>query len=75
MDEYIKDELLRNAENIKRKTSFADFTQTHIPDIKDELNTLKQKYDETETAYEPKEISNKIKKAFENRFYTFTASK
>jgi len=75
MDEYIKKELLHNAENIKRKTEFANFTQMHIQNIKDELAMLKQKYDESQIMYDPIEISKKIKKAFENRFYTFATIK
>lgn len=73
MDEFIKIELLNNEiANQKRKTTFAIFTQTHIQQIKDELKVLRQKYDEANTDYEPKEISKKIKKAFDNRFYIFT---
>lgn len=72
MDEFIKDELLSTANNNKRKTSFANFTQMNLDHIKDELTTLKEKYDEQHVLYDPREISNKIKKAFDNRFYTFT---
>ena len=72
MDEFIKNELLNNTVvNQKRKTTFAVFTQNHIQQIKDELKILKQKYDEASTDYEPREISKKIKKAFDNRFYIF----
>jgi hypothetical protein len=77
MDEFIKNELIlcskiSSIEYRRRKTSFADFTQTNIERIKDELKVLKEKYDEANTPYEPKEISHKIKKAFDNRFYIFT---
>ena len=72
MDEFIKDELLSRANNNKRKTSFAKFTQMNLEHIKDELIILKKKYDEQHEQYEPREISNKLKKAFDNRFYTFT---
>ena len=76
MDEFIKQEIIicskiRSVENRKRKTSFAEFTQTNIERIKNELKVLKEKYEKADTPYKPKEISNKIKKAFDNRFYTF----
>jgi hypothetical protein len=72
MDEFIKHELLLCSANRKRKIYFSIFTQTNIECIKDELKVLKEKYDEVNTPYEPKEISHKIKKAFDNRFYTLT---
>lgn len=75
MDEYIKDELLRDAENIKRKAMFSNFTSINIESIKSELEVLREKYYEGDVAYEPKEIAEKIKKAFENRFYTFASGK
>jgi hypothetical protein len=72
MDEYIKNKFLSQmGNNIKRKTLFAEFTTLNIEGIKKELLNLKDKYDETEMSYEPKEIADKMKKAFENRFYTF----
>ena len=66
MDEYIKEVLLQNAENIKRKMIFSEFTETHLEDINEELRRLKQKYG----TYEPVKIAQKIKKSFDNRFYT-----
>jgi len=71
MDEYIKNEILKNASNIKIKKIFAEFTQLHIEDIKEELNILKIKYDDVDEVYEPMQIADKIKKAFENRYNIF----
>jgi hypothetical protein len=87
MDEYIKGELLQHFscnqqqhyihqdinmnKSKKRKTLFAEFTQANISHIQTELICLKDKYDEEDVSYEPTQIADKFKKAFENRFYTF----
>jgi hypothetical protein len=68
MDEYIKNEIIKKTENIRRKTIFCTFTTTYVEDIKQELNILKEKYDTAEEVYKPEQIADKIKKAFENRF-------
>ena len=70
MDEYIKNEIIKNAANIRRKTIFCTFTTSYIENIKEELNTLKEKYGTAEEVYEPAQIADKIKKAFDNRFNT-----
>jgi hypothetical protein len=76
IDEYIKDVLIssKDAKRFNRKEAFDKFTSSHIENIKCELAELKSKYDEEEAEYNPKEIANKFKKAFENRYYTYFAA-
>ena len=58
-----------NAIKISQKECFQKFTIGHIKEIKEELYILTERYDELDEAYDSQEIANKLKKAYQNRFY------
>jgi len=75
MDNEIKNKILGTAEQdtiikLNQRTAFNQFTQTHIDKIDEELGLLKQKYDELFENFIAKDIANKLKKAYQNRFYS-----
>jgi hypothetical protein len=75
MDTYIQKQIVAASHNkdiikISQKESFQQFTLTHISDIKNELFILKEKYDALEQDFVSLDIAQKIKKAYQNRFYT-----
>jgi hypothetical protein len=79
MDNEIKDKILQEAEsvnNIKttiklnQKQAFHAFTTAHVTEISQEFGKLKIKYDELDEIYIAKEIADKLKKAYQNRFYS-----
>ena len=80
MDNKIKEQILQTSTclttNSKKKIiilnqtqSFHRFTLEHINEINEELGKLKNKYDEMNETFEPKNIALKLKKAYVNRFY------
>jgi hypothetical protein len=78
IDETIKNKILEQSVELTRtmtikldqKQEFQTFTKTHINEISAEFGKLKIKYDELEEAFVPKEIASKLKKAYQNRFYS-----
>jgi hypothetical protein len=75
MDTYIQKQIVSASHNkdiikISQKESFQQFTLTHISEIKNELFILKEKYDALEQDFVSLDIAQKIKKAYQNRFYT-----
>jgi len=79
MDNEIKDKILQEADindtikptiKINQKKAFQIFTSAHINEISEEFGKLKIKYDELDEKFIAKEIANKLKKAYQNRFYS-----
>lgn len=79
MDNEIKDKILQKADTddtkkteaikLNQKKAFHTFTTAHVTEISEEFGKLKTKYDELEEHFVAKEIANKLKKAYQNRFY------
>jgi hypothetical protein len=79
MDNEIKDKILKKADTddtekteaikLNQKQAFHTFTSAHVREISAEFGKLKIKYDELEEQFIAKEIANKLKKAYQNRFY------
>jgi hypothetical protein len=79
MDNEIKDEILQTADTddtkkteaikLNQKKAFHTFTTAHVTEISEEFGKLKTKYDDLEEHFIAKEIANKLKKAYQNRFY------
>ena len=80
MDNEIKEKILQKADTddikkteaikMNQKQAFHTFTLAHVNEISLEFRKLKIKYDELEEIYVAKEIANKLKKAYQNRFYS-----
>ncbi len=75
MDNEINEQLMKSAElnamiKINQKEAFKKFTMNHISEINMELGQLKRKYDTQEEEFIAREIAYKIKKAYQNRFYS-----
>lgn len=76
MDTYIQKQIIGVAESnnaiikIDQKESFQQFTLIHISQIKNELIVLKEKYDALEEEFISLDIAQKIKKSYQNRFYS-----
>jgi hypothetical protein len=80
MDTEIKDKILEKADTddtkkfeaikLDQKQAFHTFTTAHVTEISTEFGKLKVKYDELEERFIAKEIANKLKKAYQNRFYS-----
>ena len=75
MDNEIRDIILGIAQpntviKLNQRTAFNQFTQNHIDDIDKEFGLLKVKYDELLENFIAKDIANKLKKAYQNRFYS-----
>ena len=78
MDNEIKDKILQKADadetiktaiKLNQKQAFHTFTSAHVNDISAEFGKLKIKYDELDERFVAKDIANKLKKAYQNRFY------
>jgi hypothetical protein len=81
MDNEIKTKILQKADTddtkkteaiikMNQKQAFHTFTLAHVNEISLEFGRLKIKYDELEEIYVAKEIAHKLKKAYQNRFYS-----
>ena len=75
MDNEINEQIIKSAElnamiKINQKEAFKKFTMNHISEINMELGQLKRKYDTQEEEFIAREIAYKIKKAYQNRFYS-----
>jgi len=55
---------------MNQKQAFNTFATVHINEINEELGKLKIKYDEFDENFVAKEIAHKLKKAYQNRFYS-----
>jgi arginyl-tRNA synthetase len=55
---------------MNQKQAFNTFATAHINKINEELGKLKIKYDEFDENFVAKEIAHKLKKAYQNRFYS-----
>lgn len=74
MDETIKKQILQESKQntiikLNKKQLFSEFTIQHLNEIHKELGILKEKYDTESILFDPLEISQKIKKTFQNRAY------
>jgi hypothetical protein len=75
MDNEIKNMILQIKDEtgpvkINQKQLMNTFTVKHIMEISKELGELKQKYDQEGAAFVSTEIAYKMKKAFQNRYYS-----
>ena len=79
MDNEIKDKILQKANTyeivkdtikMNQKQAFHTFTSAHVTNISTEFGKLKIKYDALEEHFVAKEIAHKLKKAYQNRFYS-----
>ena len=78
IDNEIKNKILQTADNTKnqdiikidQKEAFHNFITSHINEINNELGQLKTKYDDYNEEFVAKNIAHKLKKAYQNRFYS-----
>jgi hypothetical protein len=79
MDNDIKTKILQKTDTddtikaiikLNQKQAFQTFTSAHVNEISVEFGKLKAKYDELEELFIAKEIAHKLKKAYQNRFYS-----
>jgi hypothetical protein len=79
MDNEIKSKILEKADandimkiaiKLNQKQAFQTFTLAHVNEISVEFGKLKVKYDELDEIYVAKDIAYKLKKAYQNRFYS-----
>jgi hypothetical protein len=82
IDNEIKNKILQTADSnndntknqdiikIDQKEAFHNFITSHISEINNELGQLKTKYDDYDEEFVAKNIAHKLKKAYQNRFYS-----
>jgi len=67
---YMMDNYIQSTIKEKQNIAFDRFIKQYTNEISNEFGILKQKYDNENIPFIAKDIANKLKKAFQNRYYS-----
>jgi len=70
LDERLENESIKNPIKISQQQMMDIFMTSQIDKIREEIGRLKKKYDSLSQEFVADKIANKMKKAFQNRFYS-----